>query len=168
MSDTIGEITVKRTIGGESVSFLKLTPYDRAAILRDLKKRDRDNMLADLKAVGADKGEMLAELRDMDARVYGEPEFIGLVNTADGQVAVLDIAMRDIDPAKRETLRRNMVMSGSETLRLVAELCNLEVGGRAEGDDPNPLSPAKDTTPDTYQTPTNPTTTDTESSSDSR
>jgi hypothetical protein len=89
MSDTIGQKTIDVEIFGEKLSFPKLTPYDRADILRDLKKSRRAELIETLKLTGADKTEMFGELTRFDAEGYGEHHFRDYVVTLEGRADVI-------------------------------------------------------------------------------
>lgn len=163
MSDNNAGIRfVEREIGGRIVRFRKLTTYDRADILRQVKRQKRQSLLEDLKAPGADKSEMLGELRAFDEQAFGENEFVAFVNTLDGQTVVLDKASDELSEEERQRLRRELLIAPGEALALAAELCNLVVGTASDNADPkapdtstygegtaNPTPPE----PETYSTP---------------
>jgi hypothetical protein len=148
---SVGERTITRPIGGKDYQFKKLTPYDRVEILRKLKAQKRESLLADLKAVGAEKEEMLGELRALDEVQYGEREFIGYVNSLDGRLAIIERSMV-CGESERQEIRDAMSDPAFDPLILAAELCNLSLTAPDEAygeDSPNPPTAE----PETYQTP---------------
>jgi hypothetical protein len=158
----IGETHLEETIGGDVVKFRKLTPWDRQAILKKLKQQRRAALLQDLRDVQADKGEMLAELRDFDEKPLEEFDFIRHFDTPDGKVDVFEAALSEYEEARRAAIRGGMVLSSHDTVKLAAKLCNIQLAdspANTEGDDPNAGRPTTPTAePDTYS-PTTPMTT---------
>ena len=153
---SVGERTITRSIGGKDCTFHKINVYDRIEILRKYKAQKRESLLADLKAVGADKGEMLIELRDLDETQYGDREVIACINTLESRMSIIERLIVG-DEAEKKMVVEALRDPDFDSLRLAADLCNLSVGSpepddSAYGEDsPNP--PAAE--PETYQTPPN-------------
>jgi len=159
---SVGERYAIRAIAGEEVKFHKLTPYDRAEILRTLKKQRRAEMLEDLKTAGASPDQTYGELRQFDAKPYGHGEFLDYVDTSEGRLDVLKMALRASLNGSTEEKLRQFTPTMQEELELVAELCGIQLratensgdsaeayGERSESSDP----PMGGMAEDTYQTP---------------
>jgi len=159
----VGERHIERKVGGNDVQFRKLTAYDRRDLLCGLKKQKRASLLDDLKAAGADKSEILGELRAFDDEKFGETQFVEYVNTLDGQTAVFDRSLDEQSDEQRASIRKELILSQSESLQLAAEICNLMVDtapddaasgpeGATYGDGGEPANPTPPE-PETYQAP---------------
>lgn len=141
MPDTVGLKFVPLDIDGEHWEFPKLTPYDRAGLMRELKKARRTELLETLKLTGADKAELFGELQRFDADGYREGHFLDYILTAEGRAEVI---RRSLAKAGRDCDPPAIPLDGE--LSLVAALCGVQLTMKAdeeedttatEGDDPN-------------------------------
>jgi hypothetical protein len=160
MSDTVGHKTVDVEIDGEKLSFPKLTPYDRADILRELKRARRLELIETLKLTGADKTEMFGELSRFDSEGYGEHHFRDYVVTLEGRADVFRRSWKKLgrDDAPNVPQDGELELVGflcgipPTILRKIADTLDADDGDGAEGTSPNVQTPP--TEPDTYGSPT--------------
>lgn len=119
--------------------FGKLSVRDRFRILADLKKRSIEEANARLAAVKLPAEQEYVERRQAQERTFGDADFIGHINTGEGQDAVLSIALRRADAkADPAAVLDSLTLTTGELLKLVAELCGLKivVQGEDAGADP--------------------------------
>lgn len=176
----VGEGFVVREHEGKSYRFRKLSQYDRREILAREKSRRRASLLQSLRDAGADKGEMVYELREFDKQQFGDDEYLDLLFGTAGQCDIFEHATSDITlgrPGQPEWKQRGDASEAlgyvgtlkmGEQLALAAELSNVELkaassqDGAGEGEpdtyDPpgesNPTQPAATSTPATMTTTT--------------
>jgi hypothetical protein len=137
----------------------KLSGRDRCNVIRGIKARERSQLEGNLKSAGVDDaGARFAELEAFDQREYGQAEFIGRVNTPEGQDEVQALSLRramlkagakaDEVDSKVDAALADLTISQAEANKLTADLCGLEIVQRTapatEGDGPNeqPGAPA--------------------------
>ncbi len=94
-------------------------------------------MLADLKDVGADKGESIASLRQFDAQMFDSSDFLKLFDSVAGKADVFDLALTELAMtgpgvpawAYRENINSLRAYIASldmgESTILAAELCGV-------------------------------------------
>lgn len=144
--------------------FRKLTPYDRAELLRRERSRQRAVAIQNLRDSGADKDEMFASLRDFEAKPATAEDFIDLFNSVIGKAEIIDLSLMELSMAGpgqpawkyREDAEAARdfanAMPGGDLVELAAGLCNIslepadeKVEVYGEGSDPNPPTGEKKT-----------------------
>ncbi len=139
---------LSRTVGGVEFKFAKLTPRDRAGILRQLKSHRKVMLREHLKEAGLSPAQVFTELEMFEDRVYGQKEFIDYVNSADGPAEIAADAFRKKNGADLPAGTIEALEAERELFPLVAELCNLALAPitppTQEGSlPPNPPPPAE-------------------------
>ncbi len=149
--------SVVRKYENQDIILRKLTPYDRAELLRREKARQRASLLQSLRDVQAEKGESITTLRDFDSQMLGSSDFLNLFDSLAGKADVFDLVLSEMTMAGPGVpswtyqddinLHRAYIASldmGESTI-LAAELCGVTLGGEPEeaepdtyGNDPNP------------------------------
>jgi hypothetical protein len=163
----VGDPHVERTADNKTFRFRKLSPYCRAELLKREKVRQRESLMQDMRDVGADKGEMIATLRDFAAETAGTADFYKLFDSEQGKADIFDLSLSDvtIENGRRSWKPRddfgeaiNFVTSldSAELVRLAAEIANVMLAsseevaddayGDSTGDDPSPLMAGSDQT----------------------
>lgn len=90
---SIGEKFVEFKCDDETVKLGKLTVYDRAKVLKDLKAKRRLQLKQIFTDVSADKGEMIASLLDFDQRDLSDFDLFDHVKTVDGKRQSFEISL---------------------------------------------------------------------------
>lgn len=126
----IGEPYAVRMVGDETIRFRKLTPHDRTAFLRAIKRARRTQLIEDLKAVDADQAQMLGELRAFDARNLSHEDWLDFARIPEGQAEIVRLSLAEYKE-KADDIHAAFVASGQGELELVAELCGFIVTTKA-------------------------------------
>jgi hypothetical protein len=125
-STSIGTATLTRKVGDEEIRFRKINCYERARLLRELRQRDRQELIDGLRAAAATKEEILGEL-DQFPHQYGESHWTQYVNTPEGKSAVLLSALTAEYGEKAMEVLARFAPDYDTELGLIAELVNKPV-----------------------------------------
>jgi hypothetical protein len=138
-----------RRIDGADVRFGKLTPRDRAAILRRLKAERKSKLVGNLQTAGIDKEQMLVELENFDDVSWGQSRWLDYLNTIEGQEETVRTAWAKQNSGDFAAALDGVEAADGGLLPLAAALCNLRLspadtraGSPTDGeDDEGPLPP---------------------------
>lgn len=129
MSEAIPLPYVERTIGDSVRKFGKLTPRDRASVLRNLRQRRKNALIANLGEAGIPNEQRFAELEAFDdAPLYGEDRFIEYINTPEGQDEIHLMGLKKYpadNPDPEMILGQWITADRDDGLKLAADICSL-------------------------------------------
>jgi len=144
-----------RRLNGVDNRFGKLTPRDRAAILRRLKAERKETLVGNLQTAGIDKEQMLIELENFDDSPWGQSRWLDHLNTIEGQEEAVRTAWAKQNSGDPAAALDAIEAADGGLLPLAAALCNLRLSpvnapadSPVEGDDdenPFPPQPADQT-----------------------
>jgi hypothetical protein len=140
---------LRRRLAGADVCFGKLTPRDRAGILRRLKAQRKATLVMNLQTAGIDKEQVLVELENFDDRPWGQGRWLDYLNTIEGQEETVRLAWSKQNSGDPAGALDAIEAADGGLLPLAAALCNLRLApadgpeeSPAEGDDDgNPFPP---------------------------
>ena len=118
---------VIRDIKGVAVRFGKLSPRDRAEILRQVKAQRKELLLANLQSAGIDKEQVLVELEHFDDRPWGQAQWLDYLNTIQGQEEAVRTGYARCNAGDAAAVIDAIESADGSLLALAAELCNLRV-----------------------------------------
>jgi hypothetical protein len=139
------ESFLMRRLNGAEVRFGKLTPRDRAEILRRLKAERKAKLVANLQTAGIDKEQVLVELESFDDSAWGQCRWLDYLNTIEGQEEVVRTAWAKHNTGDPANALDAIEAADGGLLPLAAALCNLRLAPAAtpveppaegSGDDP--------------------------------
>ena len=139
-SDNI-EPFLTRLVNGADIVFGKLTPRDRAGILRRLKAERKATLICNLQMAGIDKEQVLIELENFDDASWGQGRWLDYLNTIEGQEESVRIAWSKQNSGDPAAALDAIEAADGGLLPLAAALCNLRLapaeapgeGGADEG-----------------------------------
>jgi hypothetical protein len=138
-----------RRLNGVDVRFGKLTPRDRAAILRRLKAERKAKLVGNLQTAGIGKEQALVELENFDDSSWGQSRWLDHLNTIEGQEEAVRTAWTKHNSGDPAAVLDAIEAADGGLLPLAAALCNLRlspVNAPADApedgdDDESPFSP---------------------------
>jgi len=140
-----------RRLNGQDIRFGKLTPRDRAGVLRRLKSERKATLVANLQTAGLDKEQVLVELESFDDRPWGQGRWLDYLNTIEGQEEAVRIAWAKHNSGDPAAALDAVEAAEGGLLPLAAALCNLRLTAPAspspapeagDADNPTPPQPA--------------------------
>lgn len=137
---------IEERAGNETQKFYLLSRYDRLAIIADLRKRRRAELLANLTDAGADTEQKFAELESFDQGWDDDREFIRFVNSAEADVMLPERSLRMDDAAAARKIVEGLRLPAGKMIAFKAALSGLELVTRdpeqaPETTVPNPQIP---------------------------
>jgi hypothetical protein len=123
---------VERNVDGKTVRFWKITVRQRREMLGRLKDKARQQLRQRLVDHEIERDTAYLEMKNFDETPWGTDQWLGHINSADGQDEILRAALEKDHRAETEMILDSLA---EEPLKLVAELCNLDfVKKDAKGD----------------------------------
>lgn len=129
------ESFLTRRIDGVDIRFGKLTPRDRAGILRRLKAERKTALVENLQTACIDKEQMLIELENFDDSAWGQGRWLDHLNTIEGQEEAVRIAWEKHNSGDPASALDAIEAADGGLLPLAAALCNLRLAPADGGDD---------------------------------
>ncbi len=152
MPDVMGVPTpVVVTVGDRKITLRRLSSYDRAHLLGEQRKRQREQMARTLADAGITGADLFATLNEFDATIIGQQHWIAYVNDIGNEPDILRAALRGAvasDEIEKVILDIDLPIEMKATICGLSMVTRSAAGGATEGEtnDPN-LNP-----PPTYST----------------
>ena len=121
------EVTVSRRVADADVLFGRLTPRDRAGILREIKSRRKEILLANLMAAGIEKEQILVELEHFDDQPWGQRHWLDYLNTIEGQEHAVRASWGKCNSGDPVAVLDAIEVADGGLMPLTAEVCNLRI-----------------------------------------
>jgi len=117
---------VEQQIGSETVKFGKLSPLDRAKLLRQYKMAQREDLKSSLTDSGLPAEQAYIEYRTFDSQIWGAVKWVQYVNESDGAAEVLRASLlKHYEPAHVDKILDKFVLSETDELRLLCDVSRL-------------------------------------------
>ncbi len=116
--------TVERTIGDETFTFGKMSPADRAVMLREYKAAARTELKADIADGGLTGEQSYGELRGFNDDIWGAQRWIRYLNSFDGQQAVFrkGLEKAGVTGEKADTALAKLLLDTTESIHLACDI----------------------------------------------
>lgn len=150
MSESALPYIVKK-VGDREIKLGKISPRDRAEMLRRLKATAREKIVANLKTSELPGERVYTELDDFDQQPWGFRQFMAHVNSEDGEYEICEIAWKKYnqgDPAP-DLEAIALQEDDSRLIGVCIAVANLKFTDKTqkpttpppEGEGPNPSAP---------------------------
>lgn len=139
---------VEFEIGESKLTVRKLSVRQIAAIISDDRKRQKQAIYESLVMAGHDKADIAATLADFDGRPFGDAELLRIANSTDGQVRIVETALRTDERTKADADAILDSLSPGVMLPLACELAGLVLRATpqaSEGDGSDPTKASQQT-----------------------